>query len=80
MEIFPQNATKAKAVLRCKEMLNCDEVVVFGDSLNDLSMFRVADKACAVANAMDEVKELSTVVIQNNNNDGVAKYLSENWK
>ena len=32
-------------------------VVVFGDSMNDLPMFEIADKAISVANAMDKAKE-----------------------
>lgn len=75
LEICPQNATKANAVLRCKEALSCDRVVVFGDSVNDLSMFAVADEACAVENGIEEVKSAATVIIPSNENDGVATYL-----
>lgn len=79
LEICPQNATKAKAVLRCKELLGCDRVVVFGDSINDLSMFAIADEACAVENGIDEVKQAATVMIPSNDQDGVATYLMNHW-
>lgn len=79
LEICPPNATKAKAVLKCEEKLQCGRVVVFGDSLNDLSMFAVADEACAVENAMDEVKAAATIIIPDNEKDGVAGYLMERW-
>ena len=75
LEICPKNATKAKAVLKLKERLGCDKVVVFGDSLNDLPMFEIADVACAVSNAMDEVKNVSDVVIGSNEEDGVVNYI-----
>ena len=75
LEICPKNATKAKAVLKLKERLNCDKVVVFGDSLNDLPMFEIADVSCAVSNAMDEVKKVSDVVIGSNEEDGVVKFI-----
>lgn len=75
LEICPQNATKAKAVLKCKEKLGCDRVVVFGDSINDLSMFAIANEACAVDNGLEEVKEAATVIIPSNESDGVATYL-----
>lgn len=75
LEIGPPNATKAKAVLKCKEELLCDRVVVFGDSVNDLSMFAVADEACVVENGIEEVKSAATVLIPSNENDGVAIYL-----
>lgn len=80
LEIGPPNATKAKAVLRCKEELLCDRVVVFGDSVNDLSMFAVADEACVVENGIEEVKSAATVMIPSNENDGVATYLLSQWE
>lgn len=79
LEICPPNATKAKAVLKCKKALGCDRIVVFGDSMNDLSMFAVADEACAVENALNEVKATATVVIPSNEKDGVATYLMKQW-
>lgn len=79
LEICPQNATKAKAVLKCKELLGCDRIVVFGDSINDLSMFAVADEACAVENALNEIKAAATVIIPSNEKDGVAAYLMKQW-
>lgn len=75
LELCPKNATKAKAVLKLKEQLGCDRVVVFGDSTNDLSMFAVADEALAVANGIAEVKAAASSIIDSNENDGVAKYL-----
>lgn len=79
LEICPYGATKAQAVLKCKERLGCDRIVVFGDSTNDLSMFAIADEACAVANAIEEVKSKATHVIGSNDDDGVAKYLMNQW-
>ncbi len=78
LELCPQNATKAKAIQRVKELYGCDRVVVFGDSLNDVSMFRMADEAYAVNNAINELKEIATGTIEDNNADGVAKWLELN--
>lgn len=78
LEVCPKDATKAKAVLKLKEMLGCDNIVVFGDSLNDLSMFDIADVSCAVSNAMDEVKTAADTIIGSNEDDGVALWLLEN--
>lgn len=80
LEICPLNATKAKAVLKFKEKMGCDRIVVFGDSVNDISMFEIADEAYAVENAIDELKEKATSVIDSNDEDGVAKFLSERWE
>lgn len=79
LEICPHGATKAQAVLKCKENLGCDRIVVFGDSINDLSMFEIADEAYAVANAIDEVKSRATLIIDSNENDGVANFLMKQY-
>lgn len=75
LEICPINATKANAIKRLKDKYKCDKVVVFGDSLNDVSMFEIADESYAVKNAMEELKKISTGVIESNNADGVALFL-----
>lgn len=77
LEICPRNCTKAKAILKMKERYGFDRLVVFGDSVNDLSMFRVADEAYAVANAIREVKAAATAVIGSNEEDAVARFLQE---
>ena len=75
LEICPQNCTKAKALLKLKQDLGFENLVVFGDSVNDLPMFRVADEAYAVANALDQLKSAATAVIGSNEEDAVANFL-----
>lgn len=77
LEIMPRKATKANAILKLKELLGCDRIVSFGDAINDIPMFRISDECYAVENAVGELKSLATSVIESNNNDGVAKWLSE---
>lgn len=76
-EVFSREATKANAMLRLKEMYGCDRVVVFGDGINDISMFEAADECYAVANADEELKRIATGVIDSNGEDGVALWLRE---
>lgn len=80
LEIIPKNASKANAIKQLKDMLNCDRLVVFGDGVNDIDMFEIADEAYAVENAVDELKEIATGVIACNDEDGVAKWLYERIK
>ena len=75
LEICPENCTKAKTLLKIKEKYGFDRLVVFGDSQNDLSMFRIADEAYAVANAREELKKAATGMIGSNEEDAVANYL-----
>jgi len=74
-ELLPAESTKANAALSLKDMLGCSRLVVFGDGINDLSMFSVADECYAVSNAVPELKAIATAVIDSNDNDGVAKWL-----
>lgn len=75
LEICPQNCTKAKTILKLKERYGFDNLVVFGDGLNDIPMFEIADESYAVENAVDGLKKLATGVIGNNNEDCVANFL-----
>ena len=78
LEIMPKSATKANAVIQLKKLLNCDKVICFGDESNDIDMFKIADECYAVENAVDELKLIATDIIDDNNSDGVAKWLESN--
>lgn len=78
-EVFPQGISKASAVTALKSELGADRLVVFGDSLNDLPMFDVADVAVAVGNALQEVKEAADIVIYPNYTDAVARFIYKDF-
>lgn len=80
LEIMPKNATKANAILKLKEILKIDKIVSFGDAINDLPMFLISDECYAVENAVTELKNIATGIIQSNNQDGVAKWLENHGK
>ena len=66
-------------MLELKKSVGADRLVVFGDNLNDLPMFAVADVAVAVENAFTEVKEHADVVIGPNYTDSVANYILHDY-
>lgn len=71
---------KAHALKKVMEYLERDpsDITVFGDSVNDIGMFKLAGTAVAVSNALDEVKAVADVILPHSNDeDGVAKYLKE---
>lgn len=80
LEIMPYAATKANAILQLKELYQCDTVVVFGDGVNDLSMFQAADQCYAVANAVPSLKAAATDIIGSNEEDGVAHWLYAHYQ
>ena len=79
LEFMPQAASKSNAIKQLKDHLRCDRLIVFGDGKNDIDMFNLSDECYAVENAVDELKSIATAVIHQNNDDGVAKWLLENY-
>jgi hypothetical protein len=77
LEVAPAGTSKAVAVRALADRLGADRIVVFGDNLNDLPMFAIADEAYAVGNAVGEVLRAATAVIGSNADDGVARWLRE---
>lgn len=57
--------------------LSPDELAVFGDGENDLTMFKLAGHAYAMANANDTVKAAATDIAPTNNEQGVLKVLAQ---
>lgn len=78
IEIMPKGAGKAEAALELKKKLGADELVVFGDGGNDISMFEAADRCYAVENADERLKKTADGIVESNENDGVARWFLEN--
>ncbi|MBD5129540.1 MAG: HAD-IIB family hydrolase [Ruminococcaceae bacterium] len=76
-EIYDKSASKANAVLRLAELVHADEIVCFGDNNNDISMIQAADVGAAVENAVDALKSAADIIIESNDNDGVARYIEQ---
>lgn len=74
-EVFSSSASKANGVLQLKEMTGADEIVCFGDNMNDIPMFKVSDRCYAVANAVDELKAVATGIIGTNENMSVPFFI-----
>ena len=76
IEVFAHGVSKANALMQLKNEFQSSRLVVFGDNLNDLSMFSVADVPIAVDNALPRVKDAANIVIGDNNHDAVAQFLA----
>lgn len=77
-ELMPRTATKANGLRRLRELYQCERIVCFGDSLNDLPLFEAADECYAVENAAPELKAAADGIIGGNDRDGVVRWLTEN--
>lgn len=80
LETICKGVSKASGALMVKEILGVDKIVAFGDNLNDLPIFKIADECYAVSNACDELKDVATAVIGSNEDDSVAKFLLERFE
>lgn len=79
LEVFAPGVSKAAAIEQVKARMGAERLVVFGDNLNDLPMFAVADVAVAVANALPQVREAAHVVIGPNTADSVARFIESDF-
>ncbi len=79
LEVFTAGVSKADAVADMKQHVCADRLVVFGDNLNDIPMFGVADLAVAVANAQPRVREAADIVIGPNFDDSVARFIHDDF-
>ena len=55
-----------------------EEIVAFGDDLNDIDMLGYAGVGVVMDNALEQVKTVADYICDTNDNDGLAKWLEEN--
>lgn len=79
LEVFSDRASKSNGLRFLREEYGYEEIVAFGDNLNDLPMFEQADLRIAVGNARDEVKAAADEIIGSNSEDGVARWLESHY-
>ncbi len=79
IEITPEGSTKGLGLKTVFDIKGWDleDLIVFGDGENDISMFEVAGHAVAMENAFDTVKAVADEVCLSNKEDGVAVYLEQ---
>lgn len=75
LEIAPKSISKSTAlrkVMQEKFAIPLSEVMAFGDNFNDVEMIRDVGLGIAVANAIDEVKNVAKEITSSGKEDGVA--------
>lgn len=79
LETFSSMASKGNGLKFLREKYGFERIVAFGDNLNDLSMFEQADMKFAVGNANVDLKIKADMIIDTNNENGVANFLINNY-
>ena len=79
LQFMSNKASKENALLKLLSLRNIapEEVVVFGDDIPDLGMFKTFGCSVAMGNARAELKEAATYVTKSNDEDGIAFALKE---
>lgn len=77
LDILPEGNNKGSNCVLLSKYLNIDSnnMLCFGDGLNDLSMFEVCKVAVAMGNALPELKRLATYITDSNDEDGIYNFL-----
>lgn len=78
--IMNRGASKWRAIQALSRHYEVDtsEIVAFGDDYNDIEMLKNCGVGIAMANALDEAKEIADFISDSNDEDGVARWLEEN--
>jgi len=77
--IMCRDATKSKALAGLAEVwcIDKNEIVAFGDDLNDVDMLSYAGVGVAMGNALEEARAAAGHICKTNDEDGVADWLEE---
>ena len=79
-EVISLLAGKGKAMQKIQELLkiNKEDMMCFGDGVNDISMFQECGQAIAMANSVAKLKEVATSICPITSQDGIYKTLVKN--
>ncbi|MCA1029892.1 Cof-type HAD-IIB family hydrolase [Bacillus timonensis] len=73
IDILPKGGSKAEGIKQMIQKLNIhvDNVVAFGDGLNDIEMIEFVGTGVAMGNAKEEIKNVANVVTKNVDDHGI---------
>lgn len=79
IDFNPLDISKGTALIQLIDILkiNQEDVIAFGDYLNDYEMLKVAKISVAMENAVPEIKNIATHKTKTNNENGVSCFLNE---
>ena len=77
---LPEGSGKIAAIqaMITASSVTAEEIVAFGDDINDIEMLKLCGKGVVVANAVAEALEIADDVTCSNDDNGVAKWLKDN--
>jgi Cof subfamily protein (haloacid dehalogenase superfamily) len=78
--IMNKNASKWLGVKELAKYfkINKRNTIAFGDDINDLTMLKNCGKGICMKNGLEEVKAIANDICEDNENDGIAKWIEKN--
>jgi len=78
--IMHKEAKKINGILEIAKKFNIekDDIIAFGDDINDKEMLLGCGTSVAMGNAIGDIRSIASFICDRNDNDGVAKWLQEN--
>ena len=79
LEVLNKNAGKSESLRKLLDILDMDseEVMYFGDGMNDVKSLELAGVGVAIGSGKKEAKDAADFIIGNNNDPSIAKFLRE---
>ena len=78
-EVMPKGLSKGKSLLEIAKIFSIDpeDIIAFGDEMNDASMLEMAGTGVAMGNAVEPIKKIADYTTLSNDEDGIAYYLEK---
>ena len=82
IEVLAKDVSKYNAIkiIMNIENIDNDDVISFGDSMNDIDMVKLSGVGVAMENAIDEIKNVSKYITISHDDDGVIYFLKKYMK
>ncbi|WP_319370185.1 Cof-type HAD-IIB family hydrolase [uncultured Ilyobacter sp.] len=79
LEVMKKGVNKGETLKKIMESegLDLEEVIAFGDGLNDLEMIRAAGLGVAMGNSYEELKEAADLITVDNDSNGIAQVMTD---
>jgi len=78
LEYIEAEKMDAIEIISMEQNIPLSEIAAFGDSFNDIKMIKNCGTGVAMENAEHAVRRFSKDICENNNEDGVAKWIERN--
>ena len=78
-DIVNKNVNKGNAINDLLKILKIHKKnsICFGDSINDIEMFKNVGTSVAMGNSIEEIKNIANYITDTNDNDGISKFCNK---